>query len=548
MMNNLAEIIDSYPKDFLLEVWDHHKESSQTFSEWCQNLTIDGHPLSFKGREYLRDPYNCNHIYQVKQKATQVGGTVEEMGRAAYGLIFGGYRNVLYYFPSRTDVTDFSQGRIESFIEENKAVQKHITKTNRANLRQFGSGFLYLLGMRSTMAVKSIPAGMLIFDEFDEAPQANYDKAIERLGGVLEGEGNPPLIRMISNPSLPNYGVSYQFDQTDQRYWQLVCPSCGHYNCLEDMFMDWIDDNGPPPLLQMNGNVIRACGKCQSELDPAKGEWVAKRPSITDKIGWHYTQLWSQTIMHSPDRILAKYYRAIETGNLQDFFNLTIGIGYVEAENRLSKEEVLALCGGQGIISSSSQPSFMGIDQGKDLHVVIGRALPSRCAELIHIGVYKEWEELDSLVKNFNVIRCVVDALPEQRAARAFAERHKGKIWMHYYNHHQKGDYAWNERDLIVQTNRTESLDASHAAVRNQAVVIPKRCKITEEFADHMHNTAKRLEEEEEKDTKTGAKRKTGTKRYVYVKLGEDHFRHAFNYFCIAWQQSLKGIFGGVDV
>ena len=45
-----------------------------------------------------------------------------------------------------------------------------------------------------------------------------------------------------------------------------------------------------------------------------------------------------------------------------------------------------------------------------------------------------------------------------------------------------------------------------------------------EEFALHLHNVAKRLEEDEE----------TGSKRYVYVKLGPDHFRHAFNYECIA--------------
>jgi hypothetical protein len=43
-----------------------------------------------------------------------------------------------------------------------------------------------------------------------------------------------------------------------------------------------------------------------------------------------------------------------------------------------------------------------------------------------------------------------------------------------------------------------------------------------------MHNVAKRLEEDEE----------TGSKRYVYVKLGPDHFRHAFNYEAMARQSA----------
>ena len=42
---------------------------------------------------------------------------------------------------------------------------------------------------------------------------------------------------------------------------------------------------------------------------------------------------------------------------------------------------------------------------------------------------------------------------------------------------------------------------------------------------------SKKLEEDEE----------TGSKRYVYVKLGPDHFRHAFNYECMA-RQNMPGI------
>jgi hypothetical protein len=77
---------------------------------------------------------------------------------------------------------------------------------------------------------------------------------------------------------------------------------------------------------------------------------------------------------------------------------------------------------------------------------------------------------------------------------------------------------------MIVQCNRTESLDASHNAVMQGQVTLPKVSDMTREFAKHLHNVAKRLEENEE----------TGSKRYIYVKLGEDHFRHAWNYERIA--------------
>ena len=60
----------------------------------------------------------------------------------------------------------------------------------------------------------------------------------------------------------------------------------------------------------------------------------------------------------------------------------------------------------------------------------------------------------------------------------------------------------------------------------NREIVLPRECDIVKTFAGHMHNVAKKLEEDEE----------TGSKRYVYVKLGPDHFRHAFNYEAMARQ------------
>jgi hypothetical protein len=159
---------------------------------------------------------------------------------------------------------------------------------------------------------------------------------------------------------------------------------------------------------------------------------------------------------------------------------------------------------------------------------VIGKKHRQKTGNIVHLAVYKDWEELDRLMKNFNVLRCVVDALPETRNARAFAERHKGRIFLNYYNEHQKGSYAWNEKELIVSCNRTESLDASHNEVMAGHIILPHECEIVREFANHLNNVAKKLEEDEE----------TGSKRYVYVKLGPDHFRHAFNYEAMARQSS----------
>ena len=48
---------------------------------------------------------------------------------------------------------------------------------------------------------------------------------------------------------------------------------------------------------------------------------------------------------------------------------------------------------------------------------------------------------------------------------------------------------------------------------------------------------AKKLEEDQE----------TGSKRYVYVRLGPDHFRHAFNYEAMARHSVGQGLLPEFD-
>ncbi|MFX0197224.1 MAG: phage terminase large subunit family protein [Candidatus Hodarchaeota archaeon] len=498
-------------------------QAIQPLGEWALStpVILDGKPFTFDRHEYLIEPYSDNHPDMTFMKAAQLGLTSLGMLRAIYGARYRGFKGILYLFPSRSDVIDFSKGRITPLIEDNPdTIGSWVKDTDAANIKQIWGCFLYFRGMRSRTGLKSVPIDYIIMDEADEAPQSSVDMAMERLSHSEFKE-----VLRLSNPTLPDYGIDKAFQGTDQRYWLLKCAKCGHFICLEDTF--------PDCLLEVDGRVIRACEKCHAELDLAIGEWVPKKPSITDKRGYHFSQLFSHFV--DPGEILHQFRT---TNNLTDFYNLKIGIAHVEATNRLSTQEVLALCGSDGIVSQDSGPCFMGVDQGKTLHVVIGKKHLKKAGEIIHLGVYRDWEELDPLMRNFNVIRCVVDALPETRNARAFAERYGGRVFLNYYSEYQKGKYAWNERDLTVTCNRTESLDASHNEIMNGQIILPRECGVVREFADHCHNIAKKLEEDEE----------TGSKRYVYVRLGADHFRHAYNYEAVARHYCTDSFFGDCDL
>ena len=77
---------------------------------------------------------------------------------------------------------------------------------------------------------------------------------------------------------------------------------------------------------------------------------------------------------------------------------------------------------------------------------------------------------------------------------------------------------------MKVEVNRTESLDGSRAAFREKQVLLPRRCKILEEFAKHLTHDAKVLEEDEE----------TGIQKFRYIKTGVNHFSMSFNYAWLA--------------
>ncbi len=500
--------------------------------EWIEKASIllDGRPVDFSSHFYQPGPLMEETPRQCAQKGAQVGFTSIYLLKSVYGLIHGKYpQGVLYLFPSREDVTDFSKGRLAPLISDNRAISNHVQNTDAANIKRIGGSMLYLRGARVTKSIegakrsssqlKSVPVDRIVFDEYDEMEPAMVDLALERVSHSRIKEEV-----YLSTPSIPDYGIDALFQKSDQRFWQVKCQSCGAWTCLEESF--------PECLLDLpDGKVIRSCLKCRKEIDPRIGEWVAKRPALSKElVGWNVSQLCSLFV--DPAKIL-EAYRFPPGGRMQEFYNSKLARAYIEAVNRLTVAQVLALCGSAGIANSDRGACSMGVDQGNQLHVVIGKKHPSKWGEIVHVGIYQNWSELDNLMRQFNVFRCVVDALPETRNARAFAERFRGKVYLNFYNEHQKGAYVWNDRDFIVTSNRTESLDASHNQILNGDIVLPKECEITREFAKHLNNTAKRL----------GEDKATGGQRYIYVKLGPDHFRHAVNYECMARSTFAKSLF-----
>ncbi len=524
-----GDLLENLTKGIEQRIGGVETESRIPFYDWVMksNLVVEGKKFTFKGHEYLIEPYKDDHPYVVEIKAAQLGLTTKAILLTAYEARYFGYAGILYLFPTRTDVSELSKGKIDTIFKQNPdTIGKWLQETDTANVKKIWNTVVYFRGMKSKVSLKSVTVDRVIYDELDEAPQNMVKMAMHRMA-----HSEFKRVLQLSNPTLPDYGIDLAYQETDQRKFLIKCRSCGHHT---DMIDSWTALMGvrdrtllPDCFREKNGEFFRICQKCHRKIDISHGEWVAAKPSIKVKRGYHYSQLFSSFV--SAKEIVDEFRAIKRASEASTFWNLCIGVAFIEAENRLSEEEVLALCGDEGILSSNKGPCSMGVDQGKGLHVVIGRALPK--PKIIHIGIYKEWEELDGLMNNFNVSRCVVDGQPETRNARDFGMRHPGRVYLSFYNEYQRNGYAWDEGEMKVVSNRTESLDASHQEIQGKSKrdkgFLPRQCEVVELFAKHLHSVGKKLEEDEV----------TGSKRYTYVKLGrEDHFRHAFSFECMARQ------------
>jgi uncharacterized Zn finger protein (UPF0148 family) len=148
------------------------------------------------------------------------------------------------------------------------------------------------------------------------------------------------------------------------------------------------------------------------------------------------------------------------------------------------------------------------------------------------------FSHLDQLMETYDVLFCVIDALPNTHASRAFAKRFPGRVWCAYYGATQKGTASWDfdaENTRIVKVNRTEALDAWRDAYKLKKRRIPRVEDGVSEYVRQMTNVLRKIEEDKD----------TGQKKAVWVQRGPDHFAHADSYAEIALRRQTLGVVRG---
>lgn len=523
--------------DLISQLLDKNKTHNRLpLIEWIRraNIHIDGKPYSTYKHEYLKDILEDEHPDQTFEKAAQVGMSSLMLYKALWVSDCLGL-NTAYYFYNDLSVIDFVNGRVVPTIKKSDYLTRQLKEVDNVRIKQVGNGTLYFRGLGIRGQVKSIPADFIILDELDESPQENLEYATDRLlHSELQWQA------YLSQPSLPNEGIDRQFLKTDQRYWNLICPDCGHHNCLElDFPANFIPISDKQRKKGPKGKThYRGCVRCKKPLDMSQGVWVPLYPGNQDRRGYHLSQLYAQ---RKPSKypnwasfIMSKYEDSLgDTAKSENFSVSYLGFPYSGAGARIT-DEILSNCQGTHGFCDSGSGCFLGVDQGDKLHIVVGQLIDDKL-HVIYCEETEHWQRIPQLIDRYNVSLAVLDSMPNKLPAKEIAGEYGNRVYIQYFQRDFRvntephlGKYLVN----TVNVNRTESLDSTVDALETQKIILPNPYKVKSQYLPIYEKLLKQLKEL--KSVIKTDNRGNSKKEYIGGRNVANHFGMALNSMRIA--------------
>jgi hypothetical protein len=505
-----------------------------------------GAPFSFEGHAYLRQLYAQPHPDITLMKAAQTCGSTWCSSEALW-LCDSQGKKAIFYLSTDDDAQDFSNDRINPIIDAD-AYLKSIVRTTRrrrdnVGLKHIGRGTLYVRGVESIRNVKSVDADLVVLDELDEANQTHVQLALDRL---LHSDLR--WIRRISQPSIPDYGIAREFGATDQCYWHLKCPACGHWQCLE---LETDDHQGVPmPRNFMaipeamrsrfpdDQTYYRGCLKCGASLDMDTGAWVARYPDRPRR-GYHLSQFY--TTVAPPgrpapaDRIMTDLLSARKPAEKMRVVVSIAGFPYGGDRQPITDAVIAEAEGDHGFFWRSENGCYLGVDMGNLIHAIVGDVVNDGRLRLLWMATLDHPDALDDLMQRYGIEMAVIDAMPDVHTSKAFALRHPGRVYIQYFS---SGAAPWaiKESDYgediipVIHVDRTLSLDETVDAVKTGEIILPASARLdTPDMSTYLLFQAhcKMLV----KNVVTDAR---GRDRWEYKHGVENHFGMALNSLRIA--------------
>lgn len=508
------------------------QRSDTNMAEWvCNNTTLGGKPFSFKGFEYQREIINDMHPNLCCKKLSQVGITEIQIRKMIGFMSMNPGTRVLYTFPNITLKDNNSKTRIKPLVDKDfpdKGTGSDKMVRNN-DIIQMGSSFLYIAN-GSESDVTSTPADMVLNDEIDLGDNDFYSLVNSRLQASTW-----KIKQSFSTPTFSGFGVSLEYQNSDQKEYFIKCPHCGEWQIpLYDLdsvyipklpnFIQKLTDIREELAVDLDlDSSYVMCRKCHKPLeisDESEREWVAKFPSRIHSRGY-------QIRPFSTSRLSVKYLVMtiadyIKKGKIRRAYNTVLGEEYTEGDVRIDELSIRNRFRSQVPPQvPKDRPCYIGIDEGLTCHIVVyteGAAL-----EFIRVGYDNLIKKVQELDEKYNIVAGAIDRYPYTPLSNDIRNMTDGRIQPVVYGTGRIAE-AKVEADKTVSfynCNRTMALDEVKSAITKGEIEFYGYYDQEDIIIEHLRDMVR--------------EENTGDKQPEWRKLnGNDHFFHALGYAMLA--------------
>jgi len=493
----------------------------------------NGKEITFDNHFFLLDLYLDKADKIVVRKPAQIGVSTWAILRSLHSARYQGI-NQIHTLPTGEDVNKFVPSKTNQIIKNNECLSQKISSKDADSVgqKQFGKSFLFYKGTHSERESIMLTSDRNIYDEYD---RSNMDN-IKNYHSRLEGAESMGQEWFISTPTIPNFGVDYQWNKSDQKHWRFNCPACK----AEQHFL-W-----PDSVDFVNKRYV--CLKCGKPIDKKtvrQGEWKAKYPD-RNMSGYWLNQMivpWK-----TAGDVIEEYEEAEENGELDYFYNFKMGMPYMNADTQIPASLVLKnLLTGKEVAETNS---CMGVDvQGNELYVIIGNEEAIFVIARIPDKPRKtKWERLAELVEIYDVRYGVIDAGFKPNDVLEFAKKFPYKIFMNWYKPDPKkakivryNDKGFTSKgpdtfaeEIKVLTDRERAIDA--------IVAWHKNGKVRYNYGRGDENIQMLIKHMETMYART-IETKLGETRREWASTGKNDLVHALVYWWVAMHR--KNVYEG---
>jgi len=463
-----------------------------TFREWVDDLSrkglkVDGKPFTLDNRPamawiYEQVPHTEDEAFRlvlVLMKCAQVGFTVMEMLATIFmGLRFGP-ATIGMFLPDMNLAGVKSTERFMPIVRSIPSVHQLMTqdapdgsgrKQGEGNIsrRRIDQALFIFSWTSGRSTTESIPMDMLSYDEVQEMTLAQMEKTQERLSA-----SELRFTLMGSTANWPDADIHHWYKRGSQHVFQTECPTCGVAKPLDDYFPQCI-------RYDPERNAERyVCEAGHWIDDTQRGRWVPLNPDADPPVdpsipklerplrirSIHFPQFLSPTI--SAGEIGFAYRTAT---SMKNFFNRKLGKPYLDPSQvpvTLEHCNAAAKAGmAAGLMwKDRSKGAFMGIDQMGNYNVVVikermedGRQATAHIEEIYSTDPFARCSEL---MRTYSVQVCVVEINPNYNDAKAFANRHPGRVFIcDSFGTVKEGMIEWGDTPRLDVSDRRTSEEA----------------------------------------------------------------------------------------